>query len=92
MYRENPFGNPDGARADLKEVEESFITYYPYGLNFQKDKSNILNKRVIVGAKGSGKTVYLRKIQSILKERAENNPSIYVDNDIEQNLNCTNVK
>lgn len=89
MYRENPFGNPDGARADLKEVEESFITYYPYGLNFQKDKSNILNKRVIVGAKGSGKTVYLRKIQSILKERAENNPSIYVDNDIEQNLNCT---
>lgn len=89
MYRGNPFGNPDGARADLKEVEHSFITDYPYGMSFERDLDGILNKRVIVGAKGSGKTVYLRKIQSILKERVEINPSIYVDNNIEQNLNCT---
>ena len=89
MYRENPFGNPDGARADLKEIEHSFITDYPYGLCFKRDLNSILNKRVIVGAKGSGKTVYLRKIQSILKERMEKNSSIYVDDSIEQNLNCT---
>lgn len=89
MYRENPFGNPDGARADLKEIEHSFITEYPYGLCFKRDLNSILNKRVIVGAKGSGKTVYLRKIQSILKERMEKNSSIYVDDSIEQNLNCT---
>lgn len=89
MYRDNPFGNPDGARADLREIEYSFITEFPYGLNFDKNQNGILNKRVIVGAKGSGKTVYLRKIHSMLKRRAEENPSIYVEDSIDQNLNCT---
>lgn len=89
MYRDNPFGNPDGARADLNEIEYSFITDFPYGISFEKNKTGMLNKRVIIGAKGSGKTVYLRKMQSLLKKRAENNPSIFVDDSIEQNLNCT---
>ena len=32
MYEQNPFGNPDGARADLREIESAFITDFPYGL------------------------------------------------------------
>lgn len=90
MYKQNPFGNPDGARADLKEIEYSFITDFPFGAQITNAQDDLLNKRVIVGAKGSGKTVYLRKIQSILKGRAEtDNTGIYVDDTINQNLNCT---
>lgn len=90
MYKEYPFGNPDGARADLKEIEYSFITDLPYGQKIQNCVEDLLNKRVIVGAKGSGKTVYLRKIQSFLKnEQKENATGIYVDNKIDQNINCT---
>lgn len=90
MYKEFPFGNPDGSRADLKEIEYSFITDLPYGQKIQNCIEELLNKRVIVGAKGSGKTVYLRKIQSILKrEETEHLTGIYVDNTIDQNINCT---
>lgn len=90
MYKQNPFGNPDGARADLKEIEYSFITDFPFGIQMGKCGDELLNKRVIVGAKGSGKTVYLRKIQSILKNKQEENQTgIYVDEIIDQNMNCT---
>lgn len=90
MYKDFPFGNPDGSRADLKEIEYSFITDLPYGQKMQNCIEDLLNKRVIVGAKGSGKTVYLRKIQSFLKsEQTEYFTGIYVDNKIDQNINCT---
>lgn len=90
MYKQNPFGNPDGARADLKEIEYSFITDFPYGVQINACPDELLNKRIIVGAKGSGKTVYLRKIQSILKNRQEDiKTGIYVDENIDQNMNCT---
>ncbi len=90
MYKQNPFGNPDGARADLKEIEYSFITDFPFGMQITNNSDELLNKRVIVGSKGSGKTVYLRKIQSILKkELEENHTGIYVDERIDKNLNCT---
>ena len=89
MYELNPFGNPDGARADLKEIEYSFITEFPFGVQITKCEDELLNKRVIVGAKGSGKTVYLRKIQSMLKDKQANKTGIYVDDQIDQNMNCT---
>lgn len=90
MYKQNPFGNPDGARANLQEIEYSFITDFPFGVQISKCQDELLNKRVIVGAKGSGKTVYLRKIQSILKEKQEDcRTGIYVDEVIDQNMNCT---
>lgn len=90
MYKPNPFGNPDGARADIKEVNEMFITSTPYAVDFSVMPDELLNKRVIIGAKGSGKTVYLRKIQALLREKAEEHRTgIYVDDNIEQNLNCT---
>ena len=84
MYRSNPFGNADGARADLKEIEYSFITDFPFSTHINRCQDELLNKRVIVGAKGSGKTVYLRKIQSILKHNLEDSKTgIYVDEIIE---------
>jgi len=90
MYKLNPFGNPDGARADIKEINEMFITSTPYAVDFSVMPEELLNKRVIIGAKGSGKTVYLRKIQALLREKTEEHKTgIYVDDDIEQNLNCT---
>lgn len=90
MYKPNPFGNPDGARADIKEVNEMFITSTPYAVDFSVMPDELLNKRVIIGAKGSGKTVYLRKIQALLRDKAEEHRTgIYVDDNIEQNLNCT---
>ena len=90
MYRPNPFGNADGARADLKEIEYSFITDFPFSIHINKCQDELLNKRVIVGAKGSGKTVYLRKIQSILKHNLEDSKTgIYVDEIIDQDMDCT---
>jgi hypothetical protein len=70
MYDLNPFGNPDGSRVSIENMMNEFITfdskYYPLlETNFRT--------RVIVGAKGSGKTVYLRRMQALIK----NNDSVY---------------
>lgn len=89
MYREHPFGNPDGARATLEEVESAFVTEYPYGVKISGYQDDFLSARIIVGDKGSGKTVYLRKMQAMLKKRQEENFGIFVDDTINQNLSCT---
>ena len=90
MYGVNPFGNPDGARADINEINEMFITNAPYAVSFTVFPEHLLNMRVIVGAKGSGKTVYLRKIQDMLRDKADNiRTGIYVDEHIDQDINCT---
>ena len=89
MYGDHPFGNPDGARADLSEIDNMFILETPYAVDFSIHPEVLLSKRVIVGAKGSGKTVYLRKMCSMLKDKENNATGIYVDDTIDQNLNCT---
>jgi hypothetical protein len=58
----NPFGDPDGARADIQTVMDKFV-----GFQGQKPWGGIASSpndrtiRVIVGRKGAGKTVYLRR-------------------------------
>lgn len=89
MYGDNPFGNPDGARADLSEIENMFILETPYAVDFSLHPEVLLTKRVIVGAKGSGKTIYLRKMCAMLKGKENSGTGIYVDDTIDQNLNCT---
>ena len=70
MYTSNPFGNPDGSREKIENMMESFISfdsrYYPI-------KETNIRTRVIVGAKGSGKTVYLRRMKAIMR----GNSSVY---------------
>ena len=34
MYGDHPFGNPDGARADLSEIDNMFILETPYAVDF----------------------------------------------------------
>src|SRR5215471_16783895 len=83
--RSTPFGNPDGSRSDIQEVVDNFITFEDLplsgGLGIRPDD---LSHRVIVGAKGSGKTVYLRR----LRAAASQNESIYADV-VQQDLPAT---
>lgn len=82
---DTPFGNPDGSRSDLTEVIDDFVTFdeliFGAGLGIRQDD---LSARVIVGAKGSGKTVYLRRLQAA----ASANSSVYADA-IQQELPAT---
>jgi len=81
-----PFGNPDGSRSDIHDVVDNFITFEDLpvsgGLGMRDDD---LSPRVIVGAKGSGKTVYLRR----LRANASLNESVYADV-VQQDLPATN--
>src|SRR5262245_6631424 len=81
-----PFGNPDGSRSDIHEVVDNFIIFEDLpvtgGLGIRADD---LSRRVIVGAKGSGKTVYLRR----LRASAAQNESVYADV-VQQDLPATN--
>jgi hypothetical protein len=88
MSQTFPFGNPDGSRSDIKEVVDEFVTFddiaFGGGLGIKPED---LSVRVIVGAKGSGKTVYLRRLQAA----ASADPSLYVDA-IQQDLpNTSNI-
>lgn len=78
----NPFGNPDGSRADIEDLLSDFINLKLEPRRIYSDHKT----RVIVGAKGSGKTVYLRR----MKANIENNDSIYAYTaDIAQDLPTT---
>jgi hypothetical protein len=80
-----PFGNPDGSRSDIHDVVDNFINFEDLpitgGLGIRADD---LSRRVIVGAKGSGKTVYLRR----LRAAASQNESVYADV-VQQDLPAT---
>lgn len=80
-----PFGNPDGSRADIEAVQKDFIPFWGSsvwgGLATEEDD---LTARIIVGRKGSGKTVYLRRLHAF----ASNQHSIYAD-EIQRNLPTT---
>ena len=59
-----PFGNPDGSRADIEDVLSEFVDFGgdpAYG--HLATRANDSMVRVIVGKLGSGKTVYLRRLQ-----------------------------
>jgi hypothetical protein len=60
-----PFGHPDGAKGDLKAVEHHFVDFSGTpgsgGLASRADDRTV---RVLVGRKGVGKTIYLRRFQA----------------------------
>lgn len=81
MHQKTPFGNPDGSRSDIQEVIDSFVSFGHHHLGIPADDGSV---RVIVGAKGSGKTVYLRRVRAA----AASNPSVYTDA-VQQDLPVT---
>ena len=60
-----PFGNPDGAREPLEDLASSFVDF-PSIAAYQglATRENDLGARVIVGRKGAGKSLYLRRLQA----------------------------
>jgi len=64
-----PFGDSDGTRAQIKEIVNGFINFQEFkgfsGLAFEESDRI---KRIIIGKKGSGKTIYLRRIQDLCKQ------------------------
>lgn len=65
VHASAPFGAPDGATGDLREVEDHFIEVEQglatHGLASRPDDRMV---RVFVGKKGVGKTTYLRRFQA----------------------------
>ncbi len=86
MYKKNAFGNPDGSRTDIDDMMAQFVAfderYFSSGVASPDD----MKTRVIVGAKGSGKTVYLRRMRANLKL----NKSVYIC-EMEQELPSTDL-
>ena len=59
-----PFGNPDGSRADIEDVLSEFVDFGGNpAFGHLATRANDSMVRVIVGKLGSGKTVYLRRLQ-----------------------------
>src|SRR5436305_7755088 len=71
-----PFGNPDGARATIEEVLDGFVNFGSEAVwSGLAMRANDRTARIIVGRKGSGKTVYLRRLQA----EAALEESLYAD-------------
>ena len=72
-----PFGATDGARADLQDIQAHFVDFtdltVPDDLASPADDRSA---RIIVGKKGVGKTIYLRRFQ----DNALHEKSLYADN------------
>lgn len=71
-----PFGNPDGSREQLDQIVKTFVTFGNAsawgGLSTPADDRSA---RILVGRKGSGKTLYLRRLHA----HASTEPSLYAD-------------
>jgi len=78
----DPFGDPDGARADLDELDRQFVAMG--GLGGIATRQDDLSARVIVGRKGAGKTVYLRRSRAYAAGQDE----LFAD-DLQQSLPTT---
>jgi hypothetical protein len=70
------FGTPDGNAAGLEDALSAFVSFdgrrFRDGLGMAADDRSV---RVIVGSKGSGKTLYIRRLQAA----AQREQSIYAD-------------
>lgn len=85
--RLQPFGTPEGARADIEELSSN--RFISFGGNVAKFgalaiPSDDMTARVFVGRKGAGKTVYLRRAQTYARDQVQ----LFAD-DIQQELPST---
>jgi hypothetical protein len=71
-----PFGNPDGSQADIEDVISEFVDFGgDPAFGHLAIRANDSMVRVIVGKLGSGKTVYLRRLQDF----QAHDDSVYAD-------------
>lgn len=59
----NPFGDPDGSRAPLDEHSNDFIRLDQRFGAVGQSIDGLLRTRVIVGGQGTGKTLFMRRLQ-----------------------------
>ncbi len=92
MPRSNiPFGDPDGSRADIIDILEDFVTFQDESVwGGIAMEGNDFSARVIAGRKGSGKTVYLRRLRAASDDENSIYSEAYID-DIQQNLPNTEL-
>ncbi|SFT33439.1 hypothetical protein SAMN05660657_00135 [Geodermatophilus amargosae] len=71
-----PFGNPDGARAQIEDLLSSFVDFSGApAFGDLATRAGDASARVIVGKLGAGKTVYLRRLQDFQARQ----DSVYAD-------------
>lgn len=66
-----PFGPPDGARGDWTEIRSNFVDFSDLDETSDDDLATLpddRSARLIVGKKGVGKTVYLRRFHADAKQ------------------------
>ena len=81
----HPFGNADGSRAEIQNLLDGFVKFDNQAVwGGLAIKSSDSSARVLVGRKGSGKTLYLRRLQDF----ASNDASKFASQ-IEQGLPTT---
>lgn len=66
MLEKFAFGNPDGASVEISDLLKDFISK-----NIQHPETINTNHYIIVGPKGSGKTIYLRKFREELSKQQD---------------------
>ena len=84
MFGSYAFGNPDGARTE--NLMSEFIVFDKKYFSSDVALADDMATRIIVGAKGAGKTVYLKRLQANLKQQSD----VYVKS-IEDEAPSTNL-
>ena len=79
-----PFGSPEGSRVGLEDISSKFVTFKGSAWGGLATSDDDLTARVIVGRKGSGKTVYLRRLRAYASKQED----LYAD-DIHVDLPTT---
>jgi hypothetical protein len=71
-----PFGEPDGSRSNARELSDDYVPVASPSVESHRGVDPArTGARVIVGRKGSGKTLYLRRIQLA----GAHEPAVYAD-------------
>ncbi len=86
MYGSYAFGNPDGAKAEITDLMSDFIVFDKKYFSSGVASADDLFTRIIVGAKGAGKSSYLKRLQANLKQQS----NVYVKS-IEVDAPATNL-
>ncbi len=83
------FGDADGARAEIDDIMRGFVEFGATSPAHLRIDRNDLRQRVIVGGKGAGKSVYLRRLQALASHQGgeiySDRDSLYAD-DVRQDV------